>query len=84
MTIIETFWNVSRVAVVLVRGVSEHRIAFSFWVKQLNCCENFTRIFLLKLYDLANEDAKIFRNVWDYNPNHIKKHQITLEYSVFL
>jgi len=81
---IQTFWNVSCVTVILVHGDSDHRSAFIFRVEQLNCCEKFTCIFLLKLYDPDNEGVKIFRNFWDYNPNYIVKLQRTLEYSVFL
>ena len=81
---IQALWNVSCFAVVSFRGVSDHRSAFIFRVKQLNCCDNFTCIFLLKLYDPDNEDVKIIRNIWDYNPNLIVKHQRTSEYSVYL
>jgi len=77
---IQVFWNVNCVAVVLVQSVSDHHSAFSFRVKQLNCCEEFTRIILLRINDTENEGFKIFRNVWDYKANHIMEHQRTLEY----
>jgi len=57
---IQAFWNVNCITVGLVQGVSDHHSAFIFRVKQLNCCEDFTLIILLRINDPENEDFKIF------------------------